>query len=60
MKNRIGILLCCLSLVLSGCSLSLKNEDKVVQENGKNKKGEDAIIPRYSISNDYYKTILAF
>ncbi|WP_088044201.1 CamS family sex pheromone protein [Bacillus sp. EAC] len=60
MKNRIGILLCCLSLVLSGCSLSLKNEDKVVQENGKNKNGEDAIIPRYSISNDYYKTILPF
>jgi protein involved in sex pheromone biosynthesis len=60
MKKRIGLLLCCFSLILSGCSLSLKNEDKVVQESNNNKKGEDAIIPRYSISNDYYKTILPF
>lgn len=60
MKTRIGLLLCCFSLILSGCSLSLKNEDKVVQESSNNKKGEDAIIPRYSISNDYYKTILPF
>lgn len=60
MKTRIGLLLCCFSLILSGCSLSLKNEDKVVQESSNNKKEEDAIIPRYSISNDYYKTILPF
>ncbi|PGL70858.1 CamS family sex pheromone protein [Bacillus sp. AFS055030] len=59
MKKPLGMLLCCFSLILSGCSLSIKNEDKVVQE-GSNKKGEDAIIPRYSISNDYYKTILPF
>lgn len=60
MKKRIGILLCCFSLILSGCSLSLRNDDKVVQESSNNKKGEDAIIPRYSISDDYYKTILPF
>lgn len=59
MRTRIGMLLCCFSLILSGCSTSIKNSDKVVQESSKNK-GEDAIIPKYSISNDYYKTILPF
>jgi protein involved in sex pheromone biosynthesis len=57
MKKFVGILLC-LVLVLSGCSASIKNENKVVQGN-KNKQ-ENAIIPKYSISSDYYKTILPY
>jgi len=57
MKKFVGILLGVV-LVLSGCSASIQNENKVVQDN-KNKQ-QNAIIPKYSISNDYYKTILPY
>jgi protein involved in sex pheromone biosynthesis len=57
MKKFVGILLG-LTLLLSGCSTSLQDNNKVVQDN-KNKQ-QNAIIPKYSISSDYYKTILPY
>ncbi|MEI4831837.1 CamS family sex pheromone protein [Bacillus sp. FJAT-53711] len=47
-----------LGLLLSGCSTSLKKEDKVVDKTGNSK--SQKIIPKYSISDDYYKTAVPF
>ncbi|MBO9131261.1 CamS family sex pheromone protein [Bacillus sp. 165] len=54
------VMLVCISLglLLSGCGQNLQKEDKVVQENTKSK--DNAIIPKYSISEDYYKSIIPF
>ncbi|MFD0767781.1 CamS family sex pheromone protein [Bacillus sp. CGMCC 1.60114] len=43
-----------LGLLLSGCSTSLKKEDKVVEKTGNSK--NQAVVPKYSISDDFYKT----
>ncbi|MCP1122099.1 CamS family sex pheromone protein [Bacillus sp. 3103sda1] len=47
-----------LGLLLSGCSTDLKKEDKVVEKSGDSK--DKAILPKYSISDDYYKTAVPF
>ena len=43
-----------LGLLLSGCSTSLKKEDKVVDKTGNSK--NQAVVPKYAISDDFYKT----
>ncbi|OIK16443.1 hypothetical protein BIV60_03990 [Bacillus sp. MUM 116] len=45
-------------LLLSGCSLNFQKQDQVVQTKEKTK--GKAIIPKYNISDQYYRTILPF
>lgn len=47
-----------LGLFLSGCSTDLRKEDKVVEKSGDSK--SKAVIPKYSVSDDYYKTAVPF
>ncbi|HLO12807.1 MAG TPA: CamS family sex pheromone protein [Pseudoneobacillus sp.] len=47
-----------LSLLLSGCAPNFKKQEEVVQEKQDTK--EKAIIPKYKISDQYYRTILPF
>nr|WP_154649447.1 CamS family sex pheromone protein [Calidifontibacillus oryziterrae] len=44
--------------MLSACTPKIENEEKVVQET--EEKTETAIIPKYKISDEYYRTILPF
>ncbi|MCU9614308.1 CamS family sex pheromone protein [Caldibacillus lycopersici] len=45
--------------LLSGCLPSLDQQDEVVQENNENTK-EKAIVPKYQISDSYYRTLTPF
>lgn len=45
-------------LFMSGCAPSFQKQEEIVQD-GKNKE-EKAIIPKYKISDDYYRAILPF
>ncbi|WP_110113605.1 CamS family sex pheromone protein [Bacillus sp. CGMCC 1.16541] len=45
-------------LVTSACAPSFSKEEEVVQQTDKN--AEKAIIPKFSISEEYYRTILPF
>ncbi|KHF28196.1 CamS sex pheromone cAM373 precursor [Anoxybacillus sp. BCO1] len=56
--KRLIILLTCTLLTLSACAPKFNQEEQVVQETD-NKK-QKAIIPKYNISNSYYRTILPF
>ncbi|WP_242223911.1 CamS family sex pheromone protein [Bacillus cereus group sp. BfR-BA-01380] len=47
-----------LGLLLSGCSMGPKKEEKIVGKSGNSK--EKSIISKYSISDDYYKTAVPF
>ncbi|PGZ97236.1 hypothetical protein COE51_14935 [Bacillus pseudomycoides] len=47
-----------LGLFLGGCSTDLRKEDKVVEKSGDSK--SKAVIPKYSVSDDYYKTAVPF
>lgn len=46
-------------LLLSGCAPNFQKQEEIVQDNKKNTE-EQAIIPKYKISDDYYRTILPF
>ncbi|MFD2445156.1 CamS family sex pheromone protein [Bacillus sp. CGMCC 1.16607] len=52
------IVLLSLFLLLSGCAPNFKEQEEVVQEKKDSK--EKAIIPKYKISDQYYRTILPF
>ncbi|WP_028401205.1 CamS family sex pheromone protein [Ectobacillus panaciterrae] len=56
--KKLAILITSLGLILSGCGPSLQNNEKVVQNSSKSK--GSSIVPKYSISDDYYKTIVPF
>ncbi|PEI41726.1 CamS family sex pheromone protein [Bacillus pseudomycoides] len=56
--KKIALAVLSLGLLLSGCSTGIKKEEKVVEKSGKSK--EQAIVPKYSISEDYYKTTVPF
>jgi len=45
-------------LLLSGCAPKFEQETEVVQDS--DKKAEKAIIPRYNISDSYYKAVLPY
>lgn len=45
-------------LLITGCAPKFESEDKVVQN--KDDKKETAIIPKYQVSDQYYRTILPF
>ncbi|MEN1938432.1 CamS family sex pheromone protein [Paenibacillus sp. 102] len=56
--KKIALAVLSLGLLVSGCSTDTKKEEKVVEKSGKSK--EQAIVPKYSISEEYYKTTVPF
>ncbi|WP_410984335.1 CamS family sex pheromone protein [Bacillus cereus] len=56
--KKIALAVLSLGLLVSGCSTGMKKEEKVVEKSGNSK--EQAIVPKYSISDDYYKTTVPF
>jgi protein involved in sex pheromone biosynthesis len=46
-------------LLLAACAPNFQQEDKIVQEEDA-ETGEKAIIPKYKISDDYYRTFMPF
>lgn len=56
--RKISLLALSLVFLLSACAPSFQRQDEVVQTNKQAK--EKAIIPKYNISDNYYRTILPF
>ncbi|PQZ54885.1 MULTISPECIES: CamS family sex pheromone protein [Bacillus] len=56
--KKIALAVLSLSLLVSGCSMGSNKDEKVVEKSGKAK--EQAVIPKYSISDEYYKTTVPF
>ncbi|NMD69639.1 CamS family sex pheromone protein [Bacillus sp. DNRA2] len=57
--KRLVMIALSLLLLLTACAPNFKKEDEVVQNNKSDSK-EKAIIPKYQISDQYYRTILPF
>ncbi|WP_147536046.1 CamS family sex pheromone protein [Bacillus marasmi] len=57
--KRLVMIALSLVLLLTACAPNFKKDDEVVQNN-KNDSKEKAIIPKYQISDQYYRTILPF
>jgi protein involved in sex pheromone biosynthesis len=49
-----------LFLLLSGCAPNFNKQEEVVQEKQDSNEKEKAIIPKYKISDQFYRTILPF
>lgn len=47
-----------IALFLTGCAPNFQKKEEIVQDENNNE--ETAIIPKYNISDDYYRTILPF
>jgi protein involved in sex pheromone biosynthesis len=56
--KKISLLALSLVFLLSACAPTFQKQNEVVQSNKKEK--EKAIIPKYKISDKYYRTILPF
>lgn len=56
--KKIALAVLSLGLLVSGCSAGADKDDKVVEKSGKAK--EQAVVPKYSISDEYYKTTIPF
>ncbi|PGZ02035.1 hypothetical protein COE30_23785 [Bacillus cereus] len=56
--KKIALAVLSLGLLVSGCSAGADKDEKVVEKSGKAK--EQAIVPKYSISDEYYKTTVPF
>ncbi|MGD6894190.1 CamS family sex pheromone protein [Bacillus infantis] len=56
--RRTSIIALSLVLLLTGCAPNFQKQEEVVQEQDDSK--ENAIIPNYKISDQYYRTILPF
>lgn len=56
--KKIALAVLSLSLLVSGCSIGSNKDEKAVEKSGKAK--EQAVIPKYSISDEYYKTTVQF
>ncbi|MDM5186806.1 CamS family sex pheromone protein [Bacillus sp. DX4.1] len=56
--KKIALAVLSLGLLVSGCSTGIKKEEKVVEKSGNSK--EQAIVPKYAISDEYYKTTVPF
>ncbi|CAM4036428.1 MULTISPECIES: CamS family sex pheromone protein [Bacillus] len=56
--KKIALVILSLGLLVSGCSTGANKDEKVVEKSGKAK--EQAVIPKYSISDEYYKTTVPF
>lgn len=56
--KKLTLLIASLWLLLSGCSPGFQQEEKIVKETSDSK--ESAVVPKYSISDEYYKTLIPF
>ncbi|PFJ16429.1 hypothetical protein COD67_13710 [Bacillus cereus] len=56
--KKIALAVLSLGLLVSGCSMGANKDEKVVEKSGKAK--EQAVVPKYSISDEYYKTTIPF
>ena len=46
--------------MLTGCAPNFQKQEEIVQDQKNSKEEETAIIPKYKISDEYYRTILPF
>jgi protein involved in sex pheromone biosynthesis len=56
--KKIAVLLSVFMLILSACAPKFEQEEEIVQQT--DNKQQKAIIPKYNISESYYRTILPF
>lgn len=56
--GKISLVTVAIIILLAGCAPNFQKQEEVVQEND-DSKGK-AIIPKYNISDEYYRTILPF
>lgn len=47
-------------LMLTGCAPNFQKQEEIVQDQKDSKEEETAIIPKYKVSDEYYRTILPF
>ncbi|QFT87455.1 CamS sex pheromone cAM373 precursor [Bacillus sp. THAF10] len=59
MKRFLSVLLV-VSLFATGCVPGFEKQEEVVQDPAQQENTEQAIVPRYKISDDYYQTILPY
>ncbi|MGG2129893.1 CamS family sex pheromone protein [Bacillus sp. S2(2024)] len=55
--KQIVLFIISLILILTGCSMRTNKEDQIIKKDGNTKK-EKSIIPKYSISNEYYQMVI--
>nr|WP_285842012.1 CamS family sex pheromone protein [Sutcliffiella horikoshii] len=58
--KRFLSLLLVVSLFATGCVPGFEKQEEVVQDPAQQENTEQAIVPRYKISDDYYQTILPY
>ncbi|MGE1216991.1 CamS family sex pheromone protein [Bacillus toyonensis] len=56
--KKIALAVLSLGLLVSGCSAGAGKDEKVAEKSGKAK--EQAVVPKYAISDEYYKTTVPF
>ncbi|TPV39956.1 CamS family sex pheromone protein [Bacillus dicomae] len=56
--KKIALAVLSLGLLVSGCSAGADKDDKVVEKSGKAK--EQSVVPKYAMSDEYYKTTIPF
>lgn len=56
--KKIALAVLSLGLLVSGCSAGGDKDEKVAEKSGKAK--EQAVVPKYAISDEYYKTTVPF
>lgn len=56
--KKLTLLIASLWLLLSGCSPGFQKDEKIVKDTSDSK--ESAVVPKYSISDEYYKTLIPF
>lgn len=56
--RKISMVILVLLLILTGCVPTVQKDEEIVQENDEKKK--TSIVPKYQISDQYYRTVLPF
>lgn len=56
--KKIALAVLSLGLLVSGCSAGADKDEKVAEKSGKAK--DQAVVPKYAISDEYYKTTVPF
>lgn len=56
--KKIALAVLSLGLLVSGCSAGADKDEKVSEKSGKAK--EQSVVPKYAMSDEYYKTTIPF
>lgn len=56
--KKIALAILSLGLLVGGCSAGADKDEKVAEKSGKAK--EQSVVPKYAISDEYYKTTIPF